>query len=147
MRLELTKRTDLAMRAMTALAAEGGGTVKGSVLAEALDTSTHYLPQVMKPLVSEGWVASEPGPTGGYRTTAGAAEVSVFDLIEAVEGPFEDNRCVLRGAPCPAKEECALHKAWSRARSALVDELQRTQVVEFAADSHQASDTRRETRQ
>ena len=56
----------------------------------------------------------------------------MFDLIEAVEGPFEDGRCVLREAPCPAIEQCGLHNAWSRARRALIDELRQTRVVDGA---------------
>jgi len=54
----------------------------------------------------------------------------MFELIEAVEGPIEDGRCVLRGAPCPATEQCALHEAWSGARAALVEVLLRTQAVD-----------------
>ncbi len=107
-----------------------GETLKGAVLAEQLDTTTHYLPQVMKPLISSGWVVSEPGPTGGYRATEGATAVTMFELIEAVEGPIIDGQCVLKGAACPATEQCALHEAWSGARDALIDVLRKTQAVD-----------------
>jgi len=104
--------------------------LKGALLAEWLGTTTFYLPQVMKPLVSSGWVKSEPGPTGGYRAAANAAEVSMFELIEAVEGPLLDGRCVLKNKPCPEEEHCALHEAWSEAREALITVLQKTQAVD-----------------
>lgn len=109
---------------------DGGNSLKGALLAERLGTTTHYLPQVMKPLVSSGWVKSEPGPTGGYRAIAGAAEVSMLELIEAVEGPLIDGRCVLKNKPCPVDEQCALHEAWAGARDALIDVLRRTQAVD-----------------
>ena len=133
MRLELTKKTDLAARALTFLVLHSSDDpLKGTLLADALDTSTHYLPHIMKPLTDLGWVESVTGPSGGYVATPAAWDAGMLDLIEAVEGPVEAGRCVLRGAPCPASEPCGLHNAWTRARNALVDELRRTRVVDGA---------------
>jgi len=134
MRLELSNKTDLAKRAISALVlGADDDPVKGAHLAADLGTTVHYLPQVMKPLIAAGWVTSEPGPTGGYRATERAASASMKELIEAVEGPIANGRCVLQGAPCPTTEKCAMHDAWSRARAALVDELQSTPIV-YGAD-------------
>jgi len=133
MRLELTKKTDLAARGLMFLAFHADDSpLKGAILAEWLGTTAHYLPHVMKPLINRGWVESLPGPSGGYRATEGAEKTSMYDLIEAVEGPIEDGRCVLREAPCPAIEQCALHDAWTRARKALTDELRDTGLVDSA---------------
>ena len=60
MRLEVTRRTDLATRALIALAA-GGGRRKASELAADLDASPGFLSQAMTPMVNRGWVRSEPG--------------------------------------------------------------------------------------
>lgn len=85
MRLEITRRSDLATRALLALAAAGERT-KASVLAEAVGTTPGFLSQAMTPLVARGWVRSEPGPTGGYTVLVDPATVSVLEVIEAVEG-------------------------------------------------------------
>ena len=66
MRLELTKRTDLAFRALTAIDNDPGHRLNGASLAEALDITTHYLPHVMAPLTRSGWIMSTSGPRGGY---------------------------------------------------------------------------------
>lgn len=121
MRLELQRKTDLAVRALTAL--NGEARVKGPDLAGAIGTTPAFISQVMMPLVQRGWVQSDPGPTGGYRRVAELPSVSMLDVIEAVEGPTETGKCVLRGGPCPSDENCALHDAWMRARGALLDEL------------------------
>ena len=69
MRLELTKKTDLAARALMFLVVNADDEpLKGTHLAEWLDTSTNYLPQIMKPLIDHGWVASETGPTQSHRS-------------------------------------------------------------------------------
>jgi len=128
MRLEMSKRSDLTLRAIRYLHAADGA-VDGSQLADAIETTTHFLPQVLKPAITSGWIASTPGPGGGYRLTANPEEISVLDLITAVEGTPEDGRCVLRGVPCPAEEECVLHDSWVRARGALMAELGSTSLA------------------
>lgn len=131
MRLELSKRTDLAIRALEVLCSHAHDLVGGAHLASIVGTSTHRLPQVMRPLVINDLVESVPGPNGGYRLSADLLEVSLLKVIEAVEGPIPDDRCVLRGAPCPAPEPCALHFPWTRAREALLSELENTPVSEM----------------
>lgn len=122
MRLEITRRTDLATRAVLALSGRDQR-VKAAELAELIGTSSGFLSQVMTPLVSEGWVRSDPGPTGGYAAAFEPATVSVLAVIEAIEGPVDTGLCVLEDRACAAAGTCALHRPWSRARANLVDEL------------------------
>jgi Rrf2 family protein len=140
LRLELSNKTDIAKRVMTFLVLHADDkALKGATLAEWVDTTIHYLPQVMRPLIDAGWIESVPGPNGGYRATEQAGFASMRELIEAVEGPIENGRCVLRGAPCPATEKCGMHDAWSRARAALIAELQSTPIVYGAAPDPSAN--------
>ncbi len=127
MRLEVTKKTDLALQAMKCL---GEGTLPGPELAERIGVTTSYLPQIMNPLVKAGWVASAPGRNGGYTRTITLDQVSTLQLIETIEGPTDTGQCVLKGGPCPDEEHCALHLPWSRARTALLAELGRTSLAE-----------------
>ena len=122
MRLEITRRSDLATRALIELARLGRRT-KSSELAEAIGTTPGFLSQAMTPLAAQGWVRSEPGPAGGYALTADLADVSVLDVIEAIEGPSDAGRCVLEDRPCGSAGPCALHQPWQRARTQLLDEL------------------------
>ncbi len=128
MRLEITRRSDLATRALLALAAAGERT-KASVLAEAVGTTPGFLSQAMTPLVARGWVRSEPGPTGGYTVLVDPATVSVLEVIEAVEGATDTGRCVLEDRPCAGGGTCALHRPWTSAREHLLDELAATPLA------------------
>ena len=78
MKLEVTRASDLAVRALLALR-PGRERLKGGDLAERLDATPAFMAQVMSPLVHRGWVDSAPGPTGGYRLDVDLAEVSVLD--------------------------------------------------------------------
>ena len=107
--------------------------VKACDLAERLETTAGFVPQVMGPLVRVGWVRSDPGPTGGYRSTVPLASLSVLDVIEAVDGPTDAGRCVVADRPCDGGHPCALHVAWARARAELVASLGATTVAELTA--------------
>ncbi|HEY5700181.1 MAG TPA: Rrf2 family transcriptional regulator [Acidimicrobiales bacterium] len=128
MRLEITRRSDLATRALLELARTGERT-KASVLADRVGTTPGFLSQAMTPLVAQGWVRSDPGPTGGYTVLVDPAALTVLEVIEAVEGPTDTGRCVLEDRPCAgtgAAGLCALHRPWSGARAQLLVELDRT---------------------
>jgi Rrf2 family protein len=122
MRLEITRRSDLATRALIELA-NRGRRVKSAELAGVIGTTPGFLSQAMTPLAARGWVHSEPGPNGGYLLSVDLADVSVLDVIEAIEGPSDGGRCVLEDRPCGNAGPCALHQPWQRARTQLLDEL------------------------
>jgi len=137
MKLEMSRKTELALAALQELV-RCEGRVKGADLATALGTTRHYLPQVVRPLVSRGWVESDRGPTGGYQLAADPADITLFEFIEAVEGPIEEGRCVLRGKPCPTVDLCALHQPWLRAREALFAELRRMTIADVPIEKEAA---------
>jgi Rrf2 family transcriptional regulator, iron-sulfur cluster assembly transcription factor len=133
MRLEVSRKADLATRVLLELSRTGRRS-KSAELATAVGTTPGFLSQVVAPLATRGWVRSEPGPTGGYVSTVELEQVSVLDVIEAVEGPSESGRCVLEDRPCSPGGQCALHLPWSRARAQLLGELARTPLSSLAAE-------------
>jgi Rrf2 family protein len=130
MRLEITRRADLAVRAMALLVE--GHQLKAADLSERLDTTPGFVPQVIGPLVKAGWVRSEPGPTGGYVLSGAPDDVSVLDVIEAVDGPTDTGRCVVADLPCGRDAPCALHAAWTHARDELTASLRTVKVADVA---------------
>jgi Rrf2 family protein len=127
MRLEITRKTDLAIRALRCL--DLFTRAKGPELARRVGTTRAFVAQVMSPLVQRGWVSSDPGPAGGYELATDLDRLSVLEVIEAIEGPTVSNRCVLRDGPCPGADTCTLHEAWIGAREALMTSLGATAVA------------------
>ncbi|MBM4434237.1 MAG: Rrf2 family transcriptional regulator [Chloroflexi bacterium] len=124
-RLEITRKTELALRAVRALAYDDR-TQKGDTLAVAIGTSPSFLAQALGALVRVGWLRSDPGPRGGYRLAPEARHLSVLDVIEAIEDPTVSGRCVLAADRCAEVANsypCALHDAWSKARESLLEQL------------------------
>lgn len=131
MRLEVSRKADLATKTLLELALSGQRS-KAVDLAAAVGTTPGFLSQVIAPLATRGWVRSEPGPTGGYAATVDLDEVSVLEVIEAVEGPSDTGRCVLEDRPCGSGGTCALHLPWTRARATLLAELAGTPLSSLA---------------
>ena len=84
MRLEVTRKSDLAVRSLQVLAASPER-LKGPELAEEVGSSSGFVSQVLTPLIRAGWVRSDPGPAGGYSLTADLDAVSVLAVIEAID--------------------------------------------------------------
>jgi len=126
----MTKKSDLALKSLRCVGDAKGELVAGKDLAEKLGITTHYLPQVIAPLVKAGWVRSTPGPRGGYRLVVALKDISVLDVIEAIEGKIEDQGCVQRGIPCPEDDLCALHAPWQAAREAMLDQLASASIAD-----------------
>ena len=119
MRLELTRKCDYGIRAMLALARPGAGQMTAAQLAVTTEIPPNFVPQVMGDLIRAGLVVNRRGRSGGYRLGCEPQEVSLLDVIHAVEGDRRRRTCVLRGGPCGRDETfCAVHDAFFRAQEA-----------------------------
>lgn len=130
MRLEITRKADLAVRALQVLA-ESDERMKAGELAEALQSTPGFVPHVLGPLVKQGWVRSEPGPTGGYSLSASLATVSVLEVVEVVDGPTDAFACVVDDRHCAVAPVCAMHVAWNRAHTELTSALGATAIADL----------------
>ena len=121
MRLELTKRADYAIRAALALGRAGPDerlSVRRIAAAQAIPE--RFLPRVMADLVAAGLAEGVAGRAGGYRLARAAGEVSLLDVIEAVEGDSRRRVCVLRGGPCRLDGVCDVHEVFAAAQEDLI---------------------------
>ena len=90
--MRISAKSDYALRAASELAAAGGGPVKGEALATAQSIPQKFLENILSDLRQAGIVRSQRGAEGGYWLARPAAEVSVADVIRAVDGPLASVR-------------------------------------------------------
>jgi Rrf2 family protein len=131
--MRITAKVDYAVRAATELAAAPPGPVKGDALAARQGIPVKFLENILADLRRAGLVASQRGAVGGYRLARPAEEITVADVIRAVEGPLAD----VHGTPPemvsyagPAAE---LAKVWVATRAALRMILEEVTVADIAA--------------
>jgi Rrf2 family protein len=89
--VRITAKADYAVRAALELAAADGA-VKGDALATAQGIPLKFLENILIDLRHSGLVRSQRGPDGGYWLAKPAADISVADVIRAVEGPLASVR-------------------------------------------------------
>jgi Rrf2 family protein len=134
MDLALTRRGDYAVRAALCLARQDGeGYVKIREVAAAMALPASYTPQVLRLLAEAGLAEARAGRDGGYRLTRSPDEIALLEVVEAAEGAFRLERCILRGGPCHWEQACAVHAAWSAAVQATRDSLARTTLADLVA--------------
>lgn len=122
MRLEVTKQCDLAIQAILLLD-QSGEKMKSGEIGDAIGSTAGFMAHVLRPLVKKNWIRSDPGPTGGYSLVISLDGVSVLDVVEAIEGPTENGKCVIADFSCSQESPCALHNSWTKARTQLLREL------------------------
>ena len=123
MRLDLTKRSDYAIRAMLALTKVGEGLLSSRKIAEEMKIPPRFLPQIMGDLTRAGLVDAHPGRAGGYKLAQPASSVTLLRVIEAVEGDPHRQICVMRGTACGEDGECGVHDVFFAAEGAILEKL------------------------
>jgi len=86
--MRISAKVDYAVRAALELAAAGGEPIKGEAIADAQEIPLKFLENILGELKHTGIVASRRGAQGGYWLAKDAEEVSLADIVRAVEGPL-----------------------------------------------------------
>jgi Rrf2 family protein len=91
-RVRISAKADYAVRAALELAAAESPPVKGERLADAQGIPLKFLENILGDLRQSGLVVSQRGPDGGYRLERPADQITVADVIRAVDGPLASVR-------------------------------------------------------
>lgn len=131
--MHIPAKADYAIRALLALAANGGGTIAGSALAEAQQIPMKFLESILAELRRAGIVASLRGPEGGYRLARPAAEIALADIIRAIDGPLAEVRGERPETTCYDGAAAHLQEVWIAVRVALRQVLERTSLADVVS--------------
>src|SRR5436309_12347299 len=115
--MRVSAKADYAVRAAVELAASEAGPVKGERLAQAQDIPLKFLENILGELKHGGLVRSQRGTEGGYWLARPADQISIADVIRAVEGPLAS----VRGEPAEtlgySGSATPLNKVWVAVRA------------------------------
>ncbi|NIP28389.1 MAG: Rrf2 family transcriptional regulator [Phycisphaerae bacterium] len=105
----LRRNTDYALRAVVHLTSHyGNEPVSTRTIAFEEDISYQLACKLMQKLQKAGLVKSCMGPQGGFRLSREPAEISLIEVVEAIQGPIRLNRCLLGVDACTKQKECTL---------------------------------------
>ena len=132
--MALSQTTGHAIRALTCLAGRDTQPVFIQDIAECARVPQAYLAKIVKKLNMAGIIESKRGYRGGIWLSRPAAEITLLEISEALDGESFFSGCLLGAAFCSDDRACPTHQFWKKARVAIRRELAETtlsDVVRF----------------
>lgn len=137
--MKLSTRARYGLKAMVDLALRyGEGPVALKAVAERQGISDNYLEQLMASLRKYGLVSSVRGAQGGYELSREPVQITVGDVIRALEGPIAPVDCVdesERDRRCQQIDTCVTYVVWKKLRDAIVTVLDAMTMEELASEA------------
>ncbi len=130
--MRVSAKADYAIRAAVELAAAGDGPVKGERIAQAQEIPSNFLENILADLRNAGIVASRRGADGGYWLARPAEEVSLADVIRAVDGPLANVRGVRSEQVAYQGSAASLREVWVAVRASLRSVLENVTLADLA---------------
>ena len=114
--IPISRSTEHALRALTYLAQKRSEDYHlARTMAVALEVPAPFLGKCLQPLVARGILESQRGRNGGFRLSSPPKEISLYQIVDALEHLARPRRCFLGQAECTDERACPMHEYWKRA--------------------------------
>ncbi len=128
-----TKTGEYAIRAILFLARQPKESlIMSAEIAKSEEIPSHYLAKILQRMAKYGYVDSFKGRGGGFRITDLANKSSILEIIERVEGPVLNLKCVTGLKECSDENPCPLHEEWAELRDRIYNLISSKTVKEVA---------------
>jgi Rrf2 family protein len=128
-----SRSSEYAIRAFVHLAQipDGRYAMVKQIAAEE-EIPSHFLAKILQQLARKGLLRSSKGPTGGFALRVPPDEIRLVDIVEALDGLADYQKCASGLAECSDEMPCALHDSWKALRSRIMDYLGRNTIADLA---------------
>lgn len=130
-----SRQCEYAIQAVTFLAlkpAEARTSIKD--LSRRIRIPHHFLAKILQRLVYKGLLVSQKGPNGGFALARPPKEITLFDVVAAIDGVDFTTQCVLGFPDCSGKNPCAVHEMWGEMRDELKAVLASKNIAQMAKE-------------
>jgi Rrf2 family transcriptional regulator, cysteine metabolism repressor len=130
--LRFTKRADYGLMAIHYIAVhEDLGAVSAKRIAEEFRIPAELLAKILQKLAKQRLITSTNGPKGGYVLARRPAEISVGDVVRALEGPVNIVSCLEESSDCPQMAHCNLRRPAQKIQAAITQVLDTMSLSEL----------------
>lgn len=119
----LNRETDYAVRALTHLGVNAGGTLSVSDMEAAVRVSRPFLRKILQKLNKAGILESQKGRGGGFKLARPTARITLREVREVFQGPLKAKSCLFGKNLCPNPRTCLLRQKIRDIEGRLVREL------------------------
>ena len=132
--IRLSRLTDYGIVLMVHLARDrGGAPCNARSLAAETDLPAPVVSKILKSLARDGLLASQRGSKGGYTLVRPAEDISVPEMITALEGPISLTACTVHPGSCDQEPSCNVREPWQQINAAVQDALSRISLADLAS--------------
>jgi Rrf2 family protein len=134
MSMQITNQADYALRAMLFIARLGPGQhAPSNIIAEKMDMSRMFLSRINAQLSNAGLITTRRGALGGIMLAKDPAEISIYDIVSAIDGPVNMIRCTKDPNCCSLGEHCPLLGFWRETEDGMVTRLRSTTLADLVS--------------
>jgi Rrf2 family iron-sulfur cluster assembly transcriptional regulator len=143
--VKLSKESQYGLTGVLYLAAQPAETVLSvGEIAEATDVSFAFLAKIFNRLARGGVLRAHRGRSRGYELARPATELTVREVVEAIEGPTLFRHCLFWSNTCSESDPCVMHEIWRQIRPRVAEMMGETTIADLArlraeAKAHDAS--------
>lgn len=130
--IRITKQTDYGIVLLTQMALVPQRQFNAPELAAEASLPLPMVSKILKQLVREGLLTSHRGVKGGYSLARPSDEISVAELIAALEGPIALTECISVEGDCSHEPICKVRSNWQRINGAVRSALEGISLSEMA---------------
>jgi Rrf2 family transcriptional regulator, iron-sulfur cluster assembly transcription factor len=131
--MQITRQADYAIRAVRYLAKLGPNQrAATSTIAQEMKIPPSFLAKIISQLSIAGLLHTSRGARGGVTLAHEPGEISMLDVVEAIDGPILLNECVGDPGNCPFSEDCLVHPIWVEVQESLVKRLRETKFDQLS---------------
>ncbi len=138
--LRLNRLTDYATVVLTVLAVCGGGRLSAVEVAQRAGLETPTASKVLKLLARANLVASFRGASGGYQLVRPAEEISVAEIVRAIEGPVAMTDCSIGETQCAQVQNCSMRPNWVRVSEAVEAAIEKIKLSDMLPEASPEAD-------
>lgn len=132
--MQITRQADYAVRAVLYLAGlNNGRRAPTSEIAREQRIPPSFLAKIVSQLSVAGVVQTSRGARGGVTLARSPGDITLLEVIEAIDGPILLNECVEDPSVCYFGDDCPVQGVWCDAQSGLVQKLRSTNFMGLAA--------------
>ena len=135
--MQITRQADYAVRAILHLAqVKNGDRTSTSTIAKEQGIPPSFLAKIISQLSITGLLHTLRGARGGVTLARDPGEITLLDVIEAIDGPIQLNECVGDHGVCTFDTGCPLRSVWCHAQEELVTRLRNTDFAQLLVTSN-----------
>lgn len=134
--MQITRQADYAVRAVLRLARMGDNQrAATSAVAKEQNIPPSFLAKIISQLSIAGLLHTSRGARGGVTLARDPQNISLLEVIEAIDGPIQLNECTGENGLCSFDAECPLRPIWCEAQADLVNRLKGTNFAQLMAQA------------